>query len=76
MPADYQGAVEQARHELIEAAVEHDDALMEKYLDGDELTHDEIRHAIRKATDRRCTSCRCSAARRSRTRACRRCSTR
>ena len=43
-------AVEQARHELIEAAVEHDDELMEKYLGGEELTDDEIRRAIRKAT--------------------------
>ena len=38
------------RHELIEAAVEHDEALLSKYLDGQELTEDEIRHAIRRAT--------------------------
>ena len=42
--------VEAARHEVIEAAVEHDDELMEKYLAGEELTFDEIQRAIRKAT--------------------------
>ena len=42
--------VEQLRHTLIEAAVEHDDELIEKYLSGKELTEEEIRHAIRQAT--------------------------
>ena len=42
--------MEQARHELIEAAVEHDEVLLEKYLAGQELTVPEIRQAIRKAT--------------------------
>ncbi len=42
--------VEQLRQELIEAAVEHDDELIEKYLGGEELTEEEIRRAIRKAT--------------------------
>ena len=50
VPADMKDAVEQARHEAVEAAVEHDDALMEKYLAGEELSVDEIRGAIRKAT--------------------------
>jgi elongation factor G len=50
VPAEYHDVVEQARHEAIEAAVEHDDALMEKYLNGEELTEDEIHFAIRKAT--------------------------
>jgi elongation factor G len=50
VPADMRDAVEQARHEAIEAAVEHDDELMEKYLGGEELTLDEVRRAIRKAT--------------------------
>ncbi len=47
---EFKDRVEAARHELIEAAVEHDEHLMEKYLAGNELTVDEIRHAIRKAT--------------------------
>ena len=38
------------RHEIIEAAVEHDDELLEKYLSGDELTTDEVIRAIRSAT--------------------------
>jgi elongation factor G len=42
--------MEHARHELIEAAVEHDEQLLEKYLAGQELTIEEIRRAIRKAT--------------------------
>ena len=38
------------RHELIESAIEHEDALLEKYLGGAELTDAEIRGAIRNAT--------------------------
>jgi elongation factor G len=50
VPAEFVEACEQARHEAIEAAVEHDEALMEKYLAGEELSMAEIRQAIRKAT--------------------------
>jgi elongation factor G len=50
VPVEYKDAVEQARHEAVEAAVEHDDVLMEKYLSGEELSIEEIRRAIRKAT--------------------------
>jgi elongation factor G len=50
VPKDMHDAVERARHEVIEAAVSHDESLIEKYLSGVELTHDEIRHAIRMAT--------------------------
>ena len=42
--------VTQLRHELIEAAVEYDEALLEKYLDGEELSEAEIRCAVRQAT--------------------------
>ncbi|MGH7560562.1 MAG: elongation factor G [Gemmatimonadales bacterium] len=42
--------VEQVRHDLVEAVVEADEHLMEKYLGGAELTEDEIHRAIRKAT--------------------------
>ena len=38
------------RHELIEASVEHDDALLEKYLGGEELSEEEVVRAIRNAT--------------------------
>jgi elongation factor G len=50
VPGEFRDACELARHEAIEAAVEHDEELMEKYLGGEELTLDEIRRAIRKAT--------------------------
>jgi elongation factor G len=52
VPADMHEKVEEARHELIEAAVMHDDELIEKFLNAgaDSLTVDEIRHAIRAAT--------------------------
>jgi elongation factor G len=38
------------RHELLEAVVEHDEELIEKYLEGGKLTEDEFRRAVRKAT--------------------------
>ena len=38
------------RHELIEAAIEQEDELMEKYLAGEEPTLDEIMGGIRRAT--------------------------
>jgi elongation factor G len=50
VPEDYKEAMEKARHDVIEAAVSHDEALIEKYFSGTELTNDEIRHAIRSAT--------------------------
>ena len=50
VPGEYQDAVERARHEVLEAAVSHDEALLEKYLGGEELTELEIRRAIRGAT--------------------------
>ena len=42
--------ITQLRHEIMEAAVEHDDSLLEKYLGGGELTDDELTQAIRTAT--------------------------
>ncbi|GAB1342222.1 elongation factor G [Gemmatimonas sp.] len=50
VPEEFKDAVDEARHQAVEAAVEHDEALMERYLAGEELTIDEIRGAIRKAT--------------------------
>ncbi len=50
IPAELQDAAEAAREEMIETAVEADEALMEKYLEGEELTEDELKSAIRKGT--------------------------
>jgi len=50
VPAAYQERMEKLRHEVIEAAVEYDDKLMERYLAGEELSQEEITLAIRKAT--------------------------
>ncbi len=50
LPADIEEKAQESRNVLIEAIAEYDDVLMEKYLDGKELTDDEIRKAIRKAT--------------------------
>jgi elongation factor G len=41
--------VEQLRTNLVEAAVEHDEHLMERYLEGEEISEEELRHAIRAA---------------------------
>ena len=48
IPADLKDIAETKRAELIESVVEFDDALMEKYLEGNELTVEEIKGAIRK----------------------------
>ncbi|WP_353258693.1 elongation factor G [Prochlorothrix hollandica] len=42
--------VETYREQLVELAVEQDDALMEKYLEGEEVSIDEIKACIRKGT--------------------------
>jgi elongation factor G len=48
--AEFNDRVEELRTNLVEAAVETDEALMEKYLEGEEISDDELRSAIRKAT--------------------------
>ena len=50
VPDSLKDKIAELRHELVEAAVEYDDELLEKYLSGEELTNDEVRRAIRKAT--------------------------
>ncbi len=49
-PADMADKIEEWREKLIETAVEQDDALMEKYLDGEEPSIDDIKRCIRKGT--------------------------
>ena len=50
VPDALKDKVEALRHELVEAAVEHDDEALERYLAGEELSEEDIRRAIRKAT--------------------------
>ena len=50
IPADMVEKANEYRTKLIESVVEFDDALMEKYLEGEELTEAELKTAIRKAT--------------------------
>lgn len=49
IPEDMQQKAENYRQHLIEAAVEADDAIMEKYLEGTELSEEEIKSVIRKS---------------------------
>ncbi len=51
IPDDLQEKCAALRHELVEAAVEHDEELLTKYLDGEEITEDELRRAIRQAVN-------------------------
>ena len=50
IPANLAEKAKQARHELLETLAECDDVVMEKYLEGAELTEDEIIAGIRRAT--------------------------
>ncbi|MGF1515947.1 MAG: elongation factor G [Elainellaceae cyanobacterium] len=50
VPEDMKDDVEAYRTELIEMAVEQDDDMMEKYLEGEELAIDDIKRCIRKGT--------------------------
>ncbi|MCA9389966.1 elongation factor G [candidate division WWE3 bacterium] len=49
IPEDMVDQVESLREELVEKICEQDDALLEKYLGGEEPTFDELRAALRKA---------------------------
>jgi elongation factor G len=48
VPAEYKDQVEKLRVIIIEKACDFDDALAEKYLDGEDLSIDEIKAALRK----------------------------
>ncbi|AZV45876.1 elongation factor G [Nautilia sp. PV-1] len=50
IPEDLREKAEEYREKMIESVVETDEALMEKYFAGEELTEEEIKNAIKKAT--------------------------
>jgi elongation factor G len=50
VPADMADQVEEYREKLVELAVEQDDVLMEKYLEGEDLSIEDIKRCIRKGT--------------------------
>ena len=48
IPADLKDLAEEKHNDLVETVVEFDDELMNKYLEGEEITEEEIKKAIRK----------------------------
>ncbi|MES2465229.1 MAG: elongation factor G [Armatimonadota bacterium] len=50
IPAELMDQALEYRAKMIEAAAEADEALIEKYLEGEEITNDEIKAALRKGT--------------------------
>ena len=50
IPADMVDKANEYRAQMLDAVAEHDEEIMLKYLDGEELTIDEIKTCIRKAT--------------------------
>ena len=50
IPADMQAQCDEMREYLVESAAESSDELMDKYLEGEELSEEEIKSGIRKRT--------------------------
>ncbi len=50
IPDEYRDKAEEWREKMVESIVETDDELMEKYLEGQEISVEELRKALRKAT--------------------------
>ncbi len=50
IPEEYREEAEKWRHHLVEAIAEEEEALLDKYLSGEELTSEEIMNGVRKAT--------------------------
>ena len=50
IPQDLVDKASEWREKMVEAIVETDDALMEKYLEGQEISTEDLRRALRKAT--------------------------
>ena len=52
IPAEMQAQVEEYREKLLDAVVETDEGLMERYLEGQELSAEEVAHALKDAVTR------------------------
>ncbi len=52
IPDELAGQVQEYREKLLDAVVETDEGLMERYLDGQELAADEVAHALKDAVTR------------------------
>src|SRR6266571_8107216 len=52
IPAELQAQVEEHRTKLLDAVVETDESLMERYLEGEELGVEEVAHALKDAVTR------------------------
>src|SRR5438477_7807722 len=52
IPVELQAEVEEYRTKLLDAVVETDEALMERYLEGEELGVEEVAHALKDAVTR------------------------
>ncbi len=50
IPAEYKAEAEKLHNEMVEKIVETDDALLERYFEGEEISLDELKKALRKAT--------------------------
>ena len=50
IPEEYKEKAEQYRQAIVEACAEHDDNLLDKYFNGEEITSDEMLNVLRKAT--------------------------
>lgn len=50
IPENMRDLAEEYRQKLIEAVADEDESIMEKYLEGEEISEEEIKHAIRKGT--------------------------
>ncbi|HEB76685.1 MAG TPA: elongation factor G [Nitrospirae bacterium] len=50
VPEEYRAQAEEYRDKMLEALADVDETIMEKYLDGEEVTEEEIKRALRKGT--------------------------
>jgi elongation factor G len=51
IPADMAALAQEYREKLMDEVAENSEALMERYLEGDEISHDEIVHALEEGTE-------------------------